>query len=167
MDYQSQLKLQAWLDGELDECAAREIERRLATDAQGQALLGELKMTRDSLAGAESEVKLPETHEFFWSKVERQIQAAPSQPRETGERSWTAKLLSFLLPATAAAAIAMVAFFISSGRTHTGGPVELATSLTDSDAFTYRDYAAGATLVWFTYPAEEDVANPDPSDTIE
>ena len=33
------------------------------------------------------------------------------------------------------------------------------TALADSGAFTYHDYSAGATLVWLSYPAEDEVAD--------
>jgi hypothetical protein len=37
----------------------------------------------------------------------------------------------------------------------------------DSGAFTYHDDAAGATLVWLSYPAESDPAENDDLDSIE
>ena len=41
------------------------------------------------------------------------------------------------------------------------------TALADAGAFTYRDYSAGATLVWLTYPAENEVADDDETGRIE
>jgi hypothetical protein len=41
-----------------------------------------------------------------------------------------------------------------------GGP-ERETALADTGAFTYRDYVAGTTLVWLSYPAEGDSADED------
>ena len=46
----------------------------LARDREAAALLEELRNTRAALAGFEAEVRLPESREFFWSKIEREIQ---------------------------------------------------------------------------------------------
>src|SRR5882762_9715108 len=81
MNPEFQLKLQAHFDGELSEREAREIESALATDPEARALLAELGNTRGALAGFETETKLPEAREFYWSKIRREIerheQAAP------------------------------------------------------------------------------------------
>ena len=74
MDYNAQLKLQAFLDGELPEAEASEVANWLARDREAAALLEELRNTRSALAGFEAEVRLPESREFFWSKIEREIQ---------------------------------------------------------------------------------------------
>ena len=74
IDNELHLKLQAHLDGELPRAEAREVEERLAADAEARALLGELTATVEALAGAEAGVRLPESREFFWSKIEAQIQ---------------------------------------------------------------------------------------------
>jgi hypothetical protein len=44
---------------------------------------------------------------------------------------------------------------------------EIETALADSGAFTYRDYSAGATLVWLSYPADTEVADNDEMGTVE
>src|SRR5262249_51861206 len=74
MDYQEQLKLQAYLDGELSEAESRELASRLASDQEAAALLTELRQTREAVAGFESGIRLPETREFYWSKVKREIE---------------------------------------------------------------------------------------------
>jgi len=74
MDYNAQLKLQALLDGELPEAEASEVAKWLARDREAAALLEELRHTGAALKGAEMGVRLPESREFFWSKVQREIQ---------------------------------------------------------------------------------------------
>ena len=61
MKQELQLKLQAYLDGELPEGEAREVAGLLAQDAEARALLAELKNTRAALAGFEADIKLPES----------------------------------------------------------------------------------------------------------
>jgi len=73
MDYEVQLKIQAYLDGELPETEAREIANLLAKDKEAVALHSELRNTRQSLSGFEVGVELPESRDFFWSKIKRDI----------------------------------------------------------------------------------------------
>src|SRR4051812_3107727 len=75
MNEEQQLKLQAFLDGELPERDAREITAWLQRDAAAAALFAELKATRQALAAAETPVALPESREFYWSKIARDLQA--------------------------------------------------------------------------------------------
>src|SRR5437867_7321096 len=82
MKLESELKLQAYLDGELSGRQARKVAAWLATDPQAQLLLAELKMAKTALAGAEPEMALPENREFYWSKIQREIQRTEeAQPR--------------------------------------------------------------------------------------
>ena len=163
------MKLQAFLDGELPDAEARVVANWLAQDQEAVALLTELRQTRQGLAGFEAGVRLPESREFFWSKIEREIQrqepVAPAVERRSALGAW----LRFLIPAGAAAAVVVAALFV---RTQLGvfggasGP-ELETASADPGAFTYRDYSTGTTLVWLSYPAENDVAEGEPAAIVQ
>ncbi len=163
MDYETQLKLQAHLDRELSGEEARQVQERLATDPEAQALLAELKSTSGALAGVdvEGEVKLPESREFFWSKIHREIQRR--QPPTPQPSSIFAGWLRWLVPAGATAAAMAAVLLIGLPEQ---GP-ESETSLTDSSAFTYHDYAARTTLVWLSYPAEDDLLEDDAVDWMD
>ncbi len=167
MDYEAQLKLQAYLDGELPEKEAREVANWLAKDREAVALHAELRNTRQALAGFEVGVELPESREFFWSKIEREIRRvelpAPARTRPTVFAAWR----RFLRAATAVAILALVAVVANRELGLVGGGAELEAALTDSDTFTYRDYRAGATLVWLSYPADEEVAEPEALGTLQ
>jgi len=156
MDYDAQLKLQSYLDGELPESEARDVANWLAQDREAVALFAELRNTRQALVGLEVGVTLPESREFFWSKIEREIdrqQQAEPAPRPS---SIFAAWRRFLMPAGAVAALGMAAmiglFSASQGPTH-----EMAVA--DPGAFTYHDFSAGTTLVWLSYPAENEFAD--------
>jgi len=170
MDHDAQLKLQAWLDGELPEAEAREVADWLARDHEAAALAEELRNTRDVLAGFESDVRLPESREFFWSKIEREIvrqeASAPSAPAP--KVSWVALFRRFLVPASAVAFVAIVGLLLVRPAGPSGRPMsaETETTLADAGAFTYRDFAAGTTLVWLSYPADNEVAESDSMDTV-
>lgn len=74
MNRDLQLKLQAYVDGELSGRKAREVEQLLTNDAEAKALANELTMTKQVLAGNEPALSLPESREFYWSKIAREIE---------------------------------------------------------------------------------------------
>jgi anti-sigma factor RsiW len=169
MDYDSQLKLQALLDGELPEAEAREVAQWPARNPEAAALLGELRNTREALAGAETARPLPESREFFWSKVQREIQRRETPAAKPASAPLFALLRRFLVPASAVALLVIAAVVLTrpilpGDRTPAA---EIETALADSGAFTYRDYSAGTTLVWLSYPADTEAAENDEMGTIE
>lgn len=156
MNQDFQLKLQAYLDGELAERETREIESRLAGDADAQALLNELRNTSGALADFEGSLKLPETRAFFWSKVQREIERQERIADRPAVPFWR----RFLVPAGAFAALVLVGLlgFKSFGPTDEGQAAVVETFLMDSGAMTYRDQNEGMTVVWLSYPAENEFA---------
>jgi anti-sigma factor RsiW len=155
MDYDAQLKLQAYLDGELSEADARQIADRLAEDSQQSALLGELRQTRNALAGFEDGIALPESRDFYWSKIRREIERrGPETEKPEPGGSWAAWLRRLLMPATGLALL-MVAVLLLLPAEHVPA---METALADSGAMIYHDYSAGATFVWLPYPADNDRA---------
>src|SRR5690242_11198744 len=98
MNGESQIKLQAFMDGELPESEAREVAGWLARNQEAALLLQELRHTRQSLKGHDASIKLPESREFFWSKIEREIhrqeQTAPAIAPAPKASFW----LRFLVP---------------------------------------------------------------------
>jgi anti-sigma factor RsiW len=169
MDYDAQLKLQAFLDGELPEAKASEVADWVARDREVAAMLEELRNTCGALAGLEQGVQLPESREFFWSKVQREIQRSEAPAPKLAPRSLLASWRRFLVPASGLALVFVAALWLippvgQSGRTETG---DIETALADAGAFTYRDYSAGTTLVWLSYPADNEIAEGDEMDTVE
>ena len=171
MTDEQQLKLQAFLDDELPEAEKREVAAWVARDSEATALLNELRNTRRALAGFDPELKLPESREFYWSKIEREIQA--SQPAAAPEKTapgwhWLWRLL---IPASGLAVLAIAVFITERqmGVRPSSEPqaVQMETELADSGSFTYRDETQGMTVVWLSYPAENELAQADPKATLE
>ena len=163
MDYDAQLKLQAFLDGELPESEASKVANWLARDREAAALLEELRNTRGALAGFEAGIQLPESREFFWSKVQREIQRLETPASKPAPTPLFGLLRRFLVPAVALAVVLVGGVVLTwsngpLGRTATTG---IETALSDAGAFTYHDDLAGTTLVWLSYPAENEVADDD------
>ena len=88
------------------------MEALLAHDASAGALFSELSNTRLALKGNELEMRLPETCEFYWSKIQREIARldSPAKVRSSTRVSWRSL---FSLPRLAAvAACAMIGLFL-------------------------------------------------------
>jgi anti-sigma factor RsiW len=169
MDYNAQLKLQAWLDGELPEAEAREVAAQVARDREGAALADELRNTRQAFTSFEAGLRLPESREFYWSKIAREIQrleAAP--PKPASQDSPFALFRRWLMPASALALVVLAGLLLTRPPAPSGpaAGVESETALADAGAFTYRDDSAGTTLVWLSYPADNEVADGDGLGTV-
>ena len=169
MDFDTQLKLQSFLDGELPEDEAREVASMIARDEEARALHAELKNTRNAVKGSKTNVQLPESREFFWSKIERDIQRLEPAREEAPSVPLFERLRRLLMPVSAVAVIIMVGLLtynqvVLPGRTSS---TETDMAMADSGAFTYRDYSSGMTLVWLPYPAENDLAQNNSPATIQ
>ncbi|HWI60177.1 MAG TPA: hypothetical protein VNZ22_23330, partial [Bacillota bacterium] len=146
------------LDGELPSAEARAMAERLARDSAAAALLTELRQTRQAVAEFEKTISLPESREFFWAKIQRDIQRQDARAGTSSASSrvpFRVRLRRLLMPATGLALLAIAALVATQGlpgghRLGLGGE----TSVADSGAFTYHDDSAGTTLVWLSYPAE-------------
>lgn len=167
MNYEAQLKLQSFLDGELPENDAREVAAWIARDKQAAGLLAELRHTREAVAGYEEGIRLPESREFYWSKIQREIdRPRPATAPAAPAFSLWAYLRRLAVPATALALIA-IAGLVANRGVHGGGAVGVTEiSVSDTEALTYRDFSADTTLVWLSYPADNEVAQNTPSDTL-
>jgi len=144
-----ELELQSYLDGELSARDRRRVEERLASDSQAQQLFAELQTTKSVLTQNEPELKLPESHDFYWSKIERQIQRESRETQKEPARilpifAWR----KFLAPMVGAAA--MLAFLMVSVKQFS--PVVAYDDITDTseemEALTFHDESAGMTVVW-------------------
>lgn len=167
IDQETQLKIQAFLDGELAEAEAREIAALIAKDRDAAALHAELKNTRQAIS-LEQGMKLPESREFYWSKIKRDIERLEqTKPVEASPSIW--QFLSPLLKPVAAVAVVVVLGAIvlqqSNGPGSGGSDVQVASA--DMDAITFRDDSNGTTYVWFSDAPQNDVANTDDDTTLD
>jgi anti-sigma factor RsiW len=160
-DQDKLIRLQAYFDGELPEREAREVAASLRTDPEAAALLREFDQTRDALNGLEQELKLPESREFFWSKIQREIQrqeardSAPEMALSLG-----ARLRRLLVPMTSLAMLAVLVLVSARQEDSRGSGIE--TIVADSGALTYHNFVTGTSVVWLSFPAESE--SPDVDD---
>lgn len=155
MKHEQVLQLQSYLDGELPERERRAVSAWLAQEPQARALLAELQTTHAALAGNEPVCSLPESREFYWSKIEREIARLDREPARAPRASLLAWLRRLLVPAAGVALLVLAASVFVWSPTTRGVGGEFETTLSDTGATTYRDHANGVTLVWLSYPATE------------
>ena len=169
MTEEQQLKLQAFLDGELPEKDAQEMAAWVARDPEATDLLAELRNTREALADCEPALKLPESREFYWSKIQREIQRLEPVQAPAKPASILTLLRRVLLPlgSVAVLAIAGVLAYQQFGGTQGGVPhAQVSAMLADVGAIHYRDQSQGMTVIWLSYPAEKKLADSPSGDTL-
>jgi anti-sigma factor RsiW len=157
MDYEAQLKLQAYLDGELPEKEAQEVANWLARDQEAAGLLTELRQTHKALGGFEEGIRLPESREFFWSKLEREIERLePAAPRRTAPVRLLAQLRRLLVPMAGLALLVIAGLMVfPAGQS----PEPMEATFADSGGMIHRDDMAKATFVSLAYPADDESAD--------
>jgi anti-sigma factor RsiW len=161
MNTESELRLQAYLDNEVSSSEAREIASWIARDAEAKALCQELQATKAALAPEnELPVNVPDSREFYWSKIERAIEHAEREPvRRSSPQSWWLRLLAPV------AGTALLAIFVFTSISF-NGPEGLArggqriTSETDS-SITFYSPEHHMNVIWIAsaQPADESDAD--------
>ena len=168
MKMESELNLQAYLDGELSPRQGRKVAAWVAADAQAKSLLDELTMTKGALAGSELELKVPESSDFYWSKIQRAIVRAEQvvQPRPVPRFlvAWR-RLLAPL------AGVALVGFLtVYSFKMYEGGDdsrhhLAAVENLSEhTGAYSFRSQSEKMFVVWLYDRSEEADPEADPGD---
>jgi len=145
--HEFELKIQAWVDGELGPAESEKMALWARSEPEASRLAEELRLTRQLMADNEAEVVVPESREFYWSKIERRIQweaaKAPAVAVPWFVRGW--RLLAPL--AGVAAMAAGVVFALNQWRPSNNADVVSATA-EGMETLTFHDQAAGMTVVW-------------------
>ena len=149
------LKVQAYLDNELSPAEARKVGTWISSNPEARDLFNELKETREILMQNEPVLKLPESGEFFWSKIERSIASAEREPAPAEARPWWTR---FLAPVAGTVALfALVFTLVDRGGAHMqvtktiGDPaIHEFEEAPDVSTITFRSEAEGVTVVWLS-----------------
>ena len=152
-DLEEQLKLQAFLDGELLPDEAKQVAESLARDASAQALLTELKQTKAALASNELPRTLDELREFYWSKISRQIEreAAASEAGSRREQapSWWRWFAPLAGTAALAGVLAMILRLDSRSPSASLKEAEVIEAQhEDSSIISFRSESEGISVIW-------------------
>jgi anti-sigma factor RsiW len=155
MNVELGIRLQAQLDGELTGREVQEIAALLEKDAGAQALFAELRQTKSLLAGNEPEFRLPESREFFWSKIEREI-SRPDAALAVSKPGWMTFLRRHFAALSTTAVAAALVMFLAVNSMSPAMFEEIENPLDDSDSFSFRSESQQMTLVWIANPYADD-----------
>jgi anti-sigma factor RsiW len=169
--HDAQLRLQAYLDGELPAAEAAEVHAWLDRDAEAQLLLTELRNTTGALAGHEAGIGLPESREFFWSRIEREITRLeqPAKPQLVPLAGWLAWIQQQFAPLVGVAALVVLlgVLFMQSGHSAAPDSGEIELAADDMHAHTFRDEAQRMTVVWHSDRADSEFTMAEPVASLE
>jgi anti-sigma factor RsiW len=140
------LKVQAWLDGELPDHEARRMGELIAHDSEAAALAAELGCIRQAMFRQEAPVPLAESREFYWSKIQRQIERE-ADVRHPSDVPWYARLRRYVGPLAGAAALGCILLL---AVVRNGSPAfdEISSTGDGMEAVTFHDQSAQMTVVW-------------------
>lgn len=109
MNLEQQLELQAWVDGELPSADAKRVAQFATTNADASALVAELRIAKGFLSGNEPQVKFPESGDFYWSKIRREIEKAERAEPKPASLSWAFAWRRLIAPLSGVAVIVFLA----------------------------------------------------------
>jgi anti-sigma factor RsiW len=146
MKHELELKVQAWLDGELPDHEARRMGEWIARDSEAAALAAELGCVRQAMFGQEAAGTVGESREFYWSKIQGQIQREAGVRRTEG-RPWAARWRKYMAPLAGVAALACV-LVMAVMRSESPTFDEISSTGEGMEAVTFHDQSAQMTVVW-------------------
>jgi anti-sigma factor RsiW len=152
MNMELGIRLQAYLDGELAGRDAERVQALIESDAEAHALFCEMKETRQLLRANEPEFRLPESREFFWSKIEREISRLETAPRDPRTPAWLLFFRRHLAAVGGTAMIAALALFAALQMNWVSQDIfeEIENPLEDTGSFSFRSESQKMTLVWIS-----------------
>ena len=152
MNHDTELKLQAYLDGELSPAESQCMAEQLAHEPTSQALYQEIRSIKTVLAGNEMELELPEPRPFYWSKIASAIEqpAAERLATPTAARA----LAGWWRWAVPLGGVALLTLFFNWHQWFTPPPARLAIGheievlLEETTAFNFRSETDAMSVVW-------------------
>ena len=153
MDRERTIRIQAYADGALPAQECREVEQWLAQDAEARALLESFRQLKSLVAANEPAPKLPESREFYWSRLEREIaKSAATATREGRERKvdrgWVAWWAPFAAVTVVALGITWLFQLAAFRGSQTSEEQSLASAVDEDNTITFYSPEAKMTVVW-------------------
>lgn len=144
------LRIQAWIDGELTPSQAQDVARLVEEDADARHLFTELRWTKTALAAGEINRELPESREFYWSKIRRAIETPGSTRALSASAHWKHWMIRWLAPAGIVAALALLVGLplLHKPEEPWVSGTEIESPLSDISSFTFRSESERMTVVW-------------------
>jgi anti-sigma factor RsiW len=152
------LRLQAWVDDELSARERRSVESWLAQDAGAHASATELRAVARCLAANETPRPVPESRDFYWSKIARAIESESAAQVSAGTVTLWQRWRRWWLPAAAGVSLlALGGFGLLRWSSEGQSPAVLAVvndlekPIQEASSFSFRAEAEGMTVVWVNF----------------
>ena len=136
----------------MPEREAREVAASLASDTEAQQLLAEITTTAALLRDNEPQLTLPESREFYWSKIERAIERVEPEPAQPLLAVWFA-LRRVIAPVAGLALVLFLGIASFQFNTVNDPSVHLAEveSLSEHvSSFSFRSQSENMFVVWLS-----------------
>lgn len=169
MKEETELKLLAYVDGELPVNEAAEVELLLKENQAAADLVAELRWSHSAMEGGEVGQTVPENREFYWSKISRSIELAERQAeREVSAGTTQPWWRRALMPLAGLAAVVLVLNVNTGGPTpenpgEGAGAPAVATPepvWEDANVYEFYDEKEKMSVIWVTTDGEDELAAP-------
>ena len=155
---ETELNVQALVDGELTGREAEELRRRLESDAELKALHTRLTAMRGLMVNSELPRTLPESGDFHWNKIAQSIEREDREAKRLARPApGVNRLLRWVTPL---AGVGCILLLLTSLSRHNGPPAldillgsdhELELSVDEIDVMTFNTGDDGMSIVWLDY----------------
>lgn len=150
-----ELKIQALVDGELTESEAEQMRECMDNDVRLQILYVRLIQARDLISKYEMSRVLPESGDFYWAKIAKEIEIDGVANQRTNYSMVTKWLFRRLAPLLGIATIAMLITLQQSSVPDLGIEIEsdheLELSSDGIEVMTFNSADDSMSIVWLDY----------------
>lgn len=181
MNSPKELQVQAYLDNELTPGEARQVASLLNSDPEAREMYRVLKETKAIVRENEPQLRLQESRDFYWSKIQRELERQERAPAQVAQTPFWIRLMAPLAGAVALCAVllsisgpgagpapAMRASSAVTGAGEAVGPMhEGEVVVPDMTAITFRSEREGVTVVWVSSAASLSAPEMEPFDWLE
>ncbi len=164
MKHETELQIQAWIDGQLTPAEAGVVAEMVASDAAARAVADELRMVHAAVAGNETPRQVPDIRAYYWAQIAEKIKAEEPQVAHEARPTRLGDLVSRWLGrwaplAAAAGVVAMTAILLQlpEGRRSFPGVAYVESPQEEVSTFTFRSEAEGMTVVWLNTWQDRDI----------
>jgi anti-sigma factor RsiW len=162
MNDETKIKLQAFLDGELSGQDAAEISGLLDKDAEAKSFFAELQFVKAALRDNEPEIKLSESREFYWGKIQREIERAEKSAQvKPGLAWWKPAYVRFAAGFAALCAVLMISFIAFDSGSSAKLVPEVEGNGEEMGVITYHSDAERMTVVYLFDREQDKVVDSD------
>lgn len=152
MNHETEIKLQAFVDGKLPPSESQEVIQLLEDNSEARALCDELRRLKTLFSVGEPDVSLPVNRVFYWSKIEKAITSENFNPGPRTHGFFHGFLPRFALPVIGGLLLVLFVNLLNNSQKElepgAGYAYEVEASYAEENSFTFHSEVAAMTIVW-------------------